>query len=120
MSTNILAQTTATPKILAQAQLSVTANATFATVPASSTWAIKSAAVYNATGTQYLMTLDVVPSGQTSAATRRLVSMNIAAGETLDLSWLFEGMVLSAGDFLAAWAGAAASLTLTITGVEAS
>jgi hypothetical protein len=120
MATNVHAQTSAIPKILHSGLLTATASTTIATVPALSTWTIKSACVCNTTGSVATLTLDVVPLGQTSAAARRVINaMSIGVGDTLDLSWLLEGVQMSAGDFIAAWSGTASALSLTITGIEA-
>lgn len=121
MSTNILAQTTATPTILYSGQLGTTANATIATVPAGSTWSVKSGLVSNILAQTVIFNLCVVPSGGTAGPTRQVVTnFYIAREDTISLADTLGGLQLKAGDFIAAWANQASALNLLITGVEAS
>lgn len=119
MATNMLVQTVATPKILFSGQLGVTPATTIATVPAGSTWKILSLTIMSLTAASQV-TMDFVPSGQTSGATRRVLNlMSIEPYETVALTE-FVGSVLSAGDFIAAWSNVAGMTNVLITGVEAS
>jgi hypothetical protein len=117
MATNIIAQTVATPKVLVQAQLTTTLTTVLGTVPASSSWSIKSAFVCNTTGTVATITLDINGNG---AARRALSSFVVAANDTVSLADIFSGLQLTAGDTIVGGSGTATALTLTISGVEAS
>lgn len=119
MTTNIISQTVATPKILYQGQLPGTVG-TLATVPAGSTWTIMSCVVTCVSGANDI-TMEVVPSGQTAGVTHRIVNgIRVSFQDTLILTDVFKDMQLSAGDFIAGFASSASSATVTITGIEGS
>ena len=77
---------------------------------------VKTMVICNPTAAAVTLTLYLVPNGGAAAAANALYSaLSVAANSTVvvDLDQYME-----AGDFLAALAGTAASLTVTISGVQ--
>lgn len=74
--------------------------------------------VCNTTAGAVTVTVDIVDSGGSSGVTERIISArSIAAGETYTCPEVV-GHILDSGDFIAALASAATSLTLRASGRE--
>lgn len=104
-----------TPKKFYTGQPGTTAT-TLYTAPASTTSIIKNIIICNTTANAATLTVSLVPSGGSAAASNRIMStLNINANDTvaMDLSG-----VLATGDFISALQGTSTALTVHITGVE--
>ena len=104
-----------TPKKLYTGQPGTSAS-TIYTAPASTTTIIKNILICNTTTSAATVTLNLVASAGSAAASNRILSTyNVNASDTvaIDLSG-----VLATGDFISAVQGTSSALTLHITGVE--
>lgn len=104
-----------TPKRLAQTQPG-TSYATAYTVPAATSCIVKEVVACNPTGGSVALDLSLVASGGTAGATNNVIANAVIGGYSTAIFTFSQ--VLAAGGFISAKASAAASLTVTVSGVE--
>lgn len=115
MTDNLLAGTTATPKILS-ASLLPTASTDDYTVPASTSCVIKKAIACNGGGSAATLSLTITKAG--GSAILVFSSLNVGAGDTVELTEL-TGLCLGPGDKITTTTSAN-TIRLVLSGVENS
>lgn len=119
MSTNLLAATAMTPKVLLSGYVT-TSDAAVYTCPGTSTVKIATAVLCNVTGSAVTVSVGVVASGGTAGASHHFLdSYSLAAHDAVDLTYL-KGAMLTDGDFIAAIAGTGSAVTCVLTGTVIS
>lgn len=112
--------TTLTGKILASGQLTATTATTVYTVPASSAVKIASVALTNTTANAVTVTVNVVASGGSAAATNQILTSYALAGYDVlthkDVLAALDGAFLDAGAFLTVTAATANAVNFFVTG----
>lgn len=116
-----LALATLRGSVLYSNQLADTSATTIYTAPASSGVKIASLALHNTSAAAVTVSVSVVPTGGTAAATNRVISgYSLAAGDTLSLADYLGGAFLGEGDFISVTAGTGAVLNAVLTGTVAA
>lgn len=109
---------TITAKQMVAPQQLTNADALYYTVPASTTGVIKRATFTNTTGAAVTVTANIVAPAGSSAASNTVISARaVASGETYVAPEL-AGKTMPAGTMIRMQAGAGASITAAIDGVE--
>jgi hypothetical protein len=104
-----------TPKRLYIGQPGTT-ESTLYTVPTGKKVIIKDITICNTSSTDATISLSIVPSGNTAAASNRiLASLKVTANSTVDITL---SQVMNEGDFISGLQATAGALTVLISGVE--
>lgn len=113
MPVNLAAPTTINRARLYQGQPATSAGTAY-TVPASTDVKVTSIVLCNTTSSSATVTISVVPSAGTAAASNRVVSaLALAGNETVTLD---TPVHMTAGDFISALQGTSSAITVTISG----
>lgn len=119
MSTNLLAATTVTPKVLASTRIGATSATTVYTVPASTTAKIAQGSICNSSASAVNVSLSIVPAGGSVDGTHLVVSTySLAAGDTLPLLGYIGGAMLGPSDFVSVTVSTINVIVVVLTGVE--
>lgn len=111
---------TVVAKTLVESVQAANAETTQYTAPANTRTIIDKMTATNTTGAAVTLTTKLVPSGGTAGPSNTVMSaQSIAAGATY-LCPEVAGHTLNPGDFLSTLAGAAASITIRVSGREVS
>ena len=111
---------TVVAKTLLEAKQAENAQTTQYTAPASTRTILDKMTATNTTGGAVVLTVNLVASGGAAAAGNTVMSAQSIAAGTAYLCTEVAGHVLNPGDFVSTLAGAAASITIRLSGREVS
>lgn len=121
MAQNLTAITSMLPKILASTQLAGTTGTAVYTVPTASSAIIKHGVVCNVGAAAVNVTVSIVPASGTFDGTHSVVYLySLASHDSLPLGEYLAGANLGPGDAIYIQSSVAASLDVTVTGVESA
>lgn len=112
MAVNLVTVTTITRIVAYQGQPGTTSS-TLYTVPASTNVKIVSIVMANTTSSSAIVTINVVPSGNSAAAANQVIPAMSVSGNSV--STLDSPIFMAAGDFIAGLQGTASAITVTIS-----
>jgi hypothetical protein len=118
---NLITATSLVEKLLYSNQLTTTNDTTIYTVGAGKGVKIATGTVCNRHSAAVNVDIYVAPSGASLGAEHKIIATySLAAGDTLSLNGILQGMMLGEGDFIAAKAATANVINITLTGAEAT
>lgn len=114
--TDILNASAVYPQVIVSQQLSASDSSVY-TAPASTSIKIAQGTMCNVTNATVYINLSLLKTGQSIDATHRVIhNYPLAGGDTLSLRDYLVGAMLGPGDMIAAFASAASSVDIVISG----